>query len=191
MRDEYAIVLDFLPTGYPTDTTQQPIAILLGEDNFAFLEAIPKEGVTLEPGERVYIGKGERDKIRTVRRRLSYSDLTGAAQAELEEAVERIVTEKEQKYVDFYNKSRPVSTRQHQLELLPGIGKKHMWEIINERQKKPFESFEDIKKRVKLLPHPKKTIVNKILEELRGETDKYLFTRPPPEPRHTRRYHRY
>ena len=59
--------------------------------------------------------------------------------------------------------------------MLPGIGKKHMWEIIGEREKKPFESFEDIKNRVKLMPNPENTIIKRILVELGGEEKYKLF----------------
>ena len=47
----------------------------------------------------------------------------------------------------------------HQLELLPGLGKKHMWEIIELRRDKEFESFADLKARVKLMPDPENAIV--------------------------------
>lgn len=47
-----------------------------------------------------------------------------------------------------------------------------MWDIINERKVKLFESFEDIKNRVKLIPDPKQAIIKRILEELEGK-DKY------------------
>jgi putative nucleotide binding protein len=63
----------------------------------------------------------------------------------------------------------------HQIELLPGVGKKHMWEIINAREEKPFESFEDLKKRVKLIPDPEKLIIKRILEEMEGEEKHRLF----------------
>jgi len=63
------------------------------------------------------------------------------------------------------------------LHLLPGIGKKLMWEIIEEREKKPFESFEDISHRIKTIPHPDKMILNRILEEIQDPNVKYhLFT---------------
>ena len=32
------------------------------------------------------------------------------------------------------------------MELLPGVGKKHMWAIIKEREKKSFENFENAKR---------------------------------------------
>jgi putative nucleotide binding protein len=32
----------------------------------------------------------------------------------------------------------------HSLEILPGHGKKHMWEILDEREIEPFNSFDDL-----------------------------------------------
>ncbi|MEM2131491.1 MAG: DUF655 domain-containing protein, partial [Candidatus Woesearchaeota archaeon] len=62
--------------------------------------------------------------------------------------------------------SQPISTRMHVLELLPGLGKKHMWEIIEQRQEKPFESFQDLKNRIKLIPEPQKMFAKRILTEI-------------------------
>ena len=77
----------------------------------------------------------------------------------------------------FFNNAGPISTRMHQMELIPGIGKKHMWEIIETRREKPFESFEDLKERVKLIPDPKKAVIKRILDELDNK-DKYkIFVR--------------
>ena len=66
--------------------------------------------------------------------------------------------------------------RRHQIELLPGIGKKHMNEILEEREKAPFTSFKDIKERVKLIPDPEKAVIKRILQELQGEEKYSLFT---------------
>ena len=62
--------------------------------------------------------------------------------------------------------------RMHQLELLPGFGKKHMWEVLEARKEKPFENFDDLKKRVKLLPDPKVVVIKRIMMELEGN-EKY------------------
>ena len=63
------------------------------------------------------------------------------------------------------------------LHLLPGIGKKLMWEILEEREKAPFTSFADISERIKAIPHPEKMILNRIMEELEDPHVKYhLFT---------------
>ncbi len=177
MKDEYAIVLDFLPRGHGFGKPE-PIAQVLGTRYFSLLEVVPREGVVLKPGEKVYIGSGKRDKIAHIRRKITYDKLTGFAKSELENAVRKIVDEDEKRFVDFFNNAQPITVRLHQLELLPGIGKKHMWEILEERKKKPFESFEDIKRRVKLLPNPKELIIRRILAEIEGEEDKYRLFVP-------------
>ena len=63
----------------------------------------------------------------------------------------------------------------HQLELLPGLGKKHMWQILDERKEKLFEDFNDVKKRIKLMPDPQKIIIKRILKELEGKEKHRVF----------------
>lgn len=179
-KDEYAIVLDFLPNGYPFDNRpmhrKTAVAQAIGKTSFAVLELVPRKESALQSGEEVYIGEGKRDKIHHVMGRIPLTKLTQTAKGELEFILKDMIEKNEKKYIDFFNKSGALSTRMHQLELLPGIGKKHMWEIIERREEKPFESFEDIRTRVKLLPNPEKAILKRILSEL-NEEDKYrLFT---------------
>jgi len=83
----------------------------------------------------------------------------------------------EARFVEFFNKAGAVNTRVHQLELLPGIGKKHMGSILERREEKEFENFEDIRKRVSLLPDPEKAIVKRILLELQGNEKHMLFVK--------------
>ena len=179
--EEYAYVLDYLPQGRPDyrrpTYSREPIVLAIGEDFFTLLELVPKRNVDIALHERVYIGKGFRDKIDHVKRRITYNDLTAAAKAELPYVLEKIIKERESFFVDFFNKAQPITMRMHQLELLPGIGKKIMWEILEERRKKPFESFKDLTSRVKI-PDPVKAIVKRILIELEGEDRYYLFVRP-------------
>jgi putative nucleotide binding protein len=179
MRDEYAIVLDFLSRGLAAQRREFAVAQILGEEHFNLLEVVPREEVILKAQDRIYIGEGKRDQIKSIRRKLRASELTATAQTELDIAVEKLVGKNEKKFVDFFNNAGPVTTKQHQLELLPGIGKKHMWQIIEERKKNPFKNFEDLKKRVILLPDPKRAVIKRILDELDGKTKWYLFVVPP------------
>ena len=178
-KEENAIVLDFLPNGYPFDDRpmymKTPIAQALGKEHFALLELVPKKGVHLQPFEEVYIGEGKRDKVHHIVGKLAMPKLTRTAKSELQFAIKDIVNKNEKKFVGFFNSAMPLSTRMHQIELLPGVGKKHMWEIINAREEKPFESFEDIRKRVKLIPDPEKLVVKRILEELEGTEKHRIF----------------
>ncbi|MFH2021316.1 MAG: DUF655 domain-containing protein [archaeon] len=175
-KEEYAIVLDFLPNGYAFDNTpsfrKTSIVQAIGKTTLTILEIVPKKEATVEIHEEVYIGEGKRDKIHHVNGKLDPKRMTATAKAELDLVVAELVSKNEQKYVEFFNKAQPLTTRMHVLELLPGLGKKHMWEIVEERRVEPFKSFEDLKNRVKLLPDPKKIVIKRILEELQG-TEKY------------------
>ena len=145
-KEEYAIVLEYLPNGYPLERKMMPIAQAIGEINMTLLELVPRRGVSLEIGERVYIGEGKRDKVYYILGRLHKEKLTESAKAQLQEFIKKVVGEREQKFVDFFNKSEAINKRIHQIELLPGFGKKHTQEILKQRKEKPFESLEDIKK---------------------------------------------
>ena len=175
-KEEYAVVLDFLPNGHPTDTKpgylKTPIAQALGKDHFILLELVPKKDNFLQIHEEVYIGEGKRDKIHHIYGKINYERLTQTAKEELNFVMEELVKKNEERFIDFFNKASAINTRRHQLELLPGIGKKHMLELLEKREEKLFENFNDIKDRVKLMPDPEKTIVKRIIMEIKKE-DKY------------------
>ena len=137
----------------------------------------------------IYIGKGKRDKIYRVLGKIELENLTHLSRIELEYAIEDIVEANEKKYVEFFNNSKPISQDLHELGLLQGVGAKTVRIILEEREKKKFESFDDIKNRVHSIKNPKILIVNRIKEELRLIESKrthkrYLFTQ---EPRKSRR----
>jgi putative nucleotide binding protein len=178
-REEYAIILDFLPNGYNSDKRpmhmKTPIAQAMGKEHFTILELVPKKDIFLQPYEEVYIGEGKRDKVHHIVGKVGIEKLTHTAKSELDFAIKELVEKNEKRFIDFFNKAGPLSTRMHQLELLPGLGKKHMWEILEERKDKPFESFKDIKLRVKLMPDPEKAIIRRIMEEISGKEKHLIF----------------
>ncbi|MFT4249853.1 MAG: DUF655 domain-containing protein [Candidatus Woesearchaeota archaeon] len=178
-RDEYAIVLDFLAEGRANDKRpshrKTSLAQVVGKKRFTLLEIQPKEGTFLNLGDEVYIGEGKREQVQRIEGRITTDELTNTAQGELSYVVETLVTENEKDFIDFFNKARPLSTRMHSLELLPGLGKKHMWEVLEAREEQLFTSFEDIKERVKLLPDPKKLVIRRIMNELSGNEKHKLF----------------
>ena len=174
-REEKALILDFLPNGYPMEGRRMPIAQAIGTSHFTLLELVPKRGTQVQLKEEVYIGEGKRDKIEFIRGRLFKQKLTETAKLQLRDFIERAVNEKEPQFISFFNNAGAVSTRLHQLELLPGLGKKHTQAILEEREKEKFKDFEDIKKRIKNIPDPKKIIEKRLLEELTEEVRHKLF----------------
>jgi putative nucleotide binding protein len=176
-KDEWATVLDFLSHGHYGMDRSQPVAQVLGEKYFSLLEVIIRNDVTVKINERIYIGDGKRDKVKYIRGRIEAKDLTVAAKEELQGSIKETVNKDAKRFVDFFNKATHITTRLHQLEILPGIGKRHLWAIIEERKAKPFQSFGDLKKRVPLLPDPENMIIKRILEELEDK-DKYRIFVP-------------
>ena len=175
--EDYVRILDHLPQGHPdrSRSYREPVAYALGEDEFKLFELTPKETAALTAGDKAYIGKDieKRDVILHVKRRVSWEELTNAAQSELPFIVHEIVMEKQERFVRFFNEAQAITTRFHMLELLPGLGKKTMWLILEERKKGPFKSFEDIAQRVTAVRHPDKLISKRIEMELSDPGQKY------------------
>lgn len=174
-KEEYAVILDYLPYGYPLEGKMMPIAQAIGKSGFTLLQLIPRKGITLQLKEEVYIGEGKRDKIYYILGKLPISKLTENAKYQLEEFIGKIVEEKEAEFIAFFNKAEAINTRVHQIELLPGYGKKHMKEILEAREI-PFESFDDLKKRIPSLPDPKVAIQKRIIQEITGSERHKIFT---------------
>ncbi len=179
--EEYAYVLDYLAHGRPGANRRYragALVQLIGEEYFTLLEAIVKETVTVKSSDRVYVGKKARKKITYIIGRIGYEELTSTAKMELLGVVEKIVLNRENLFVSFFNTAQAMTPRMHALELLPGIGKKYMWQLIDEREKASFKSFEDLQQRANI-PNPAKLIAKRIIEELSGESKYRLFTRVP------------
>ena len=173
-KDEYIKVLDFLEHGRSGEK-DEPIAQGLGTENFNLLEVVMREDERPKGGEEIYIGEGEREKVKYIKTKLEYDDLTGSARSEMKYVLDALVNEQEDEFVEFFNEATPVTPRRHAFELLPGIGSKHMQRLLDEREKGDFESFEDIKDRVSSLPEPKKVVKDRIIEELKGDVKTNLF----------------
>ncbi len=178
-KEEHAIVLDFLPNGLPMDNRpihrKSALAQAMGKSRFTLLELVPKKDIFLQPNEEVYIGEGKRDKIHHINGRIGIDQLTNTAKSELEFLVKDAVHQNEVRYVEWFNRAQPLTIRMHTLELLPGLGKKHLMEILEIRDEAPFTSFADIRARVKLLPDPEKLIVRRIMQELEGKEKHRIF----------------
>jgi putative nucleotide binding protein len=181
--EEYAYVLDFLPHGRPgirptgrAGYRAGALVQVVGEEFFTLLEALVKDGVMLKAHDRVYVGKEPREEITYIIGRIGYDELTAAARMELPAVISRIVLSRENWFINFFNTARAVTPRMHALELIPGIGKKYMWQVINERERRPFENYDDLQKRTEL-PNPVKLATKRVLEELSSDSKYRLFTR--------------
>ena len=179
---EIAVILDVLAHGRSDADEPQyrrsPVAYAVGEDTFSLFEMTLIDDADITIGDRVAIRPAFAEGIDRGRE-IDFDDLTDGAKSELEYVIEEIVEADERRFVDFFNEAQPVSLRLHQLNILPGIGDKLRDSILDQRKRRPFESFEDLGERVDGLHDPKGTITDRITEELReGEDLKYkLFVR--------------
>lgn len=182
--EDYVYVLDHLPNGRGElpPYKRRPVVYGVGENQFTLLELIPKKDVTFDLGERIYVGKDadKRKKIEKIKGRVNYEDLTSTAHGEFPYILLDMVHNLEERFIKFFNEASAISTRFHVLELLPGLGKKMMHEILDERRKKPFTGFQEMQDRIDFLRSPDKLIAKRIELELTDSNQKYrIFTRPP------------
>lgn len=174
MKDEYLIILDYFPSGKPGSLLKVPTAHGIGEKYFSLLEVTLKQNVKVDIKEKVYIGQGIRDKVQRIVKKIRYSDLSPMAQSVLDEILDVLIKQNEQRLIKIFNIAGPLTPRMHSLELFRGIGKKHLNEILTQRKIKPFENFEDLKNRVKFLMNPEKIIKDRIIEELEEEENRII-----------------
>lgn len=172
-----AVVLDFLARGNSDADRPQyrrsPVVFAVGESGFTLWELALTDDADIAIADHITVTGDDRDSDIDAARTIEYDDLSSGAISELEYVVEELVEEYESEYVDFYNDAQPITLRLHQLNLLPGIGKKLRNNILDERERQPFESFEDIADRISGLHDPKGVIVERILDELQDDDLKY------------------
>ena len=176
--EEHAYVLDFNPRGKSSAVRGREgiIVTAIGEDHLTLLEVLGVPNSTFEVGERIYIGKEGRTKVLSVLGKLEYDSVSSSAQSELPGVIENIVTTNESKFVEYLNNARPLTPRIHALELIPGIGKTYMKTMLEERDKKKFESYDDLQERVGF-KDPIKHISERIMDEITGQSRMNLFVK--------------
>ena len=173
--EEYAYIIDIPPQNRGR---KENLCYAVGDKDFKLFELIYKDKVILQFEDRVYIGKdaAKRTQIDHVKRRIGYDELTGAAQSELLFAVNAAVKADEERFINFFNTAQSLSIKKHTLEELPGLGKKGMKAILDERSKEKFKDFADLAARVPSVKDPEKLIAARIVLEIQDADRKhYLF----------------
>ncbi|MFD1645406.1 DUF655 domain-containing protein [Haloarchaeobius litoreus] len=171
----HAVVLDIFPNGRSSDGRagydREPLAYAIGTRDFRLFEVVFSETPEVSIDDEVAVEPAD-DTVKRVRN-VEFDDLSSGAQAELEYVVAEMVEADEDRFVSFYNDAQPITLRLHQLNLLPGIGKKLRNSILDERKRKPFEGFEELEERVAGLHDPEGILAERIMEELRDDDLKY------------------
>ncbi|MHA1521603.1 MAG: DUF655 domain-containing protein [Promethearchaeota archaeon] len=156
-----------------------PICQIVETPSFRLLEVqLNKKFIPeLSLQQKIIYQGSENSPLGRVNKILKYDDLTLASITTLQLVLESYVKEHEQNFVEFINSAGPITLKRHSLEILPGVGKKLMWEIINYREKQPFSSFKEIHENVPGFK-PVEVIAKRIIEELSDEDQKrFLFVK--------------
>ena len=174
-KDEYAYVLEYLPFGLQDSKDRKATAIVL-TDSLGLLLVALKKDVKVEPGMKVYIGENKREEVHHIMQRITPDKLNGNGLEMLNDKIHEIVSQNEANYITIINRLGPINVRLHSLSLIPGVGKKIVQKIIEERNKGEFKSYNDFDERVGFTSGIAKSIEARIKEELENR-DKYkIFT---------------
>ena len=176
--EEYAYVLDFCSMAKSKTVRGRDGIIItaLGEERLTLLEILGVEDSIFEIGEKIYIGKEGRTKVQSVLGKLDYKQISGSSQSEIDNVVKTIVTNNEERFVDYINNAQPLTPRKHSLELIPGIGKTYLKLIIEQINKQKFLNYKDMEERAGL-KEPVNHLSKRIIEEISGETQFRLFVK--------------
>ncbi len=176
--EEYAYILHFIPRGKSIIIKERegPLVQAIGEERLTLLEILATNSSDFAVAERISIGKDNRDKIVSVLGKLNFTELTNEARNELESVLEKMVRDQEQRYIAYFNELQPITPRLHALELIPGIGKTFMRHIVNQRDRKKFDGFQDLEKRVGVRD-PVRLVARRIVEELSGGSRVTIFVK--------------
>ncbi len=175
------VILDLLIHGHPEEDrpswAKTPIAQVLTFPDFVLYEVKANKSSNIQVQEqKTYEEFVNEEKLNDVLKKIDYNDLTSTSKALIQPILEKEVLKYEEEFISFFNNSTSITPRMHALKLLPGIGQKHMWEILNARERQKFGTFQDIADRTSI-SHPAKLIAQRIIKELQRDVKYYIFSK--------------
>ena len=175
------VILDLLVHGHPEEDrpswAKTPLAQVLTFPDFVLYEVKVKKNSNIEVQEqKTYEEFLMEEKLKDVIKKIDHKDLTSTSKALIQPILEEEVLKYEEEFINFFNNSTSITPRMHALKLLPGIGQKHMWEILEARQRQKFGTFQDISDRTSI-SKPAKLIAQRIIKELQRDVKYYLFSK--------------
>ncbi|MFX1345474.1 MAG: DUF655 domain-containing protein [Promethearchaeota archaeon] len=175
------VVLDLLLHGHPEEDrpswAKTPIAQVLTFPDFVLYEVKMNKNSDIKVQEqKTYEEFINEDKLGDVLKKIDYDDLTNTSKALIQPFLEKEVLKYEEEFINFFNNSTSITPRMHALKLLPGVGQKHMWEILDARERQKFVKFQDIIDRTSI-SNPAKLIAQRIIKELQRDVKYYLFSK--------------
>jgi putative nucleotide binding protein len=175
------VILDLLLHGHPEEDkpswAKAPIAQVLTFPDFVLYEVKATKHSDIQVQEqKTYEEFLNEEKLREVLKKIDYSDLTATSKALVQPILEQEVLKYEEEFINFFNNSTSITPRMHALKLLPGVGQKHMWELLEARERQKFVTFQDISDRTSI-SSPTKLIALRVIKELQRDVKYYLFSK--------------
>lgn len=175
-----SVVIDFYPQGkslsHRRSEDYNPLAVVVTVDRFEFFDIILIIESKVLVSDNLLLTPTNKKILRV--NQLHFNQLSSSALKKLPVTIKNIVAKFESHYVTFLNQAHPLTTQMHQLQLLPGIGQKRLWSILEARKSKNFTSFSDFTGRTSI-SDPTSLFSNRILLELEGSQKYYLFIKKP------------
>jgi putative nucleotide binding protein len=172
-----SFVIDFYPQGKSLSHRRfedyNPLVVVVTVEKFHFFDVVLTVGSNYSIGEDLLLSPRNRNILRIIQ--IRYNQLSSSALNNLPTMVRKIVEASESRYINFLNKAHPLTSQMHQLQLLPGIGQKRLWAILEARKSNPFSSFSDFSTRTNI-SDPMSIFTKRILLELKNSPKYYLFT---------------
>ena len=175
-------ILDILLHGHPEEDkpswSKTPVAQVITFPDFVLYEVKVNRDSEIKVQEKnTYEEFLKQNKLGEVIKKIDYNELTNTSKALIQPILEQEVLNYEEEFINFFNNSTSITPRMHALKLLPGVGQKHMWDILEARNRQKFTTFQDISDRTSI-SHPTKLIAQRIIKELEREGVKYyLFSK--------------
>lgn len=139
---------------------------------FTILEMLGKPCVRYTVGESVDIN----ESVSSVIGRLDYKNLSLVATDEIPLVIQKIVEVCEERFVQYINNAVLVTAQFHPLSVMPGVGRVTLKSILERRDIKKFESYDDISTNTHW-QNPAESIIQRIRDEIMGRTSTYIFVR--------------
>ncbi|MBY9006301.1 MAG: DUF655 domain-containing protein [Candidatus Lokiarchaeota archaeon] len=181
-KERDVVILDLLPHGHIRDEkpswARNPLAQVISFPDFVLYEVkYNRESEIKVQDKNTFEYFNEKRKLNEVLRKIDFKDLTNTSKALIQTIIENEIIETEELFINFFNNSTSITPRLHALKLIPGIGTKHMWELLNARERQKFMTYQDIADRTSL-SSPVKQLTLRIIKELQREGIKYyLFSK--------------
>jgi len=175
------VILDLLIHGHLEEDkpswAKTPIAQVLTFPDFVLYDVKVNKGSDIQVQEKkTYEEFLNEEKLKEVLKKIDYNDLTNTSKALIQPILEKEIIKYEEEFINFFNNSTSITPRMHALKLLPGVGQKHMWEILEARDRQKFGTFQDIADRTSI-SNPAKLIAQRIIKELQRDVKYYLFSK--------------